>query len=89
MKDDPAKFPIGYVVARAAGVVRWSDVAPGADGMRRALISVLFDRFARVGDPESGARLAKQVAELRAQNAALQARLNALEALVKGPVRPR
>jgi hypothetical protein len=82
MKDDPAKFPIGYVVARAAEAVRWHDVAPGPDGLRRALVSVLFDRFARVGDPKASARLAEEVAALKAENAELRGRLGALEALV-------
>ncbi len=72
MKDDPATFPIGYVVARAAGMVRWDEVAAGPDGVRRALVSVLFDRFARVGDPETGLKLAKQVGALRAEVAELR-----------------
>jgi hypothetical protein len=47
MKDDPEQFPIGHIVARAAQEVRWGEVTRGADGIRRAKVSVLFDPFTR------------------------------------------
>ena len=33
MKDDPARFPIGHIVARAAQRVDWSRVAPDDQGI--------------------------------------------------------
>ncbi len=90
MKDDPARFPIGYVVARAAEIVRWPEVTAGPDGLRRARISVLFDRFARVGDPatttallEEIATLQKEIIELRQLKAEWQQLRQELGNLVK------
>jgi hypothetical protein len=47
MKHDPTRFAVGHVVARAAERIVWSAVAPDADGVKRRLTSVLFDRFTR------------------------------------------
>ena len=69
MRDDPARFPVGHVVARAAEAVDWSRVEPDGDGVRRARISVLFDPFTRGRDDD--ARIEE-----------LQERIAGLEALV-------
>lgn len=84
MLDDPARFARGNIVARAAEPVDWSRVAPGPDGTRRALVSVLFDRFQR--GPDTGS-LQQRIDSLDAENRALRARLDALEALLRDPAR--
>lgn len=84
MLDDPARFARGNIVARAAEPVDWSRVAPGPDGTRRALVSVLFDRFER--GPDTGS-LQQRIDSLDAENRALRARLDALEALLRDPAR--
>lgn len=80
MLDDPARFTIGHVVARAAEPVNWASIAPGADGTRRALVSVLFDRFVRPADTQT---LERRVESLDAENRALRIRLDALEAAIR------
>ena len=62
MKDDPARFPVGHVIARAAERVRWADVPAGKDGVQRVQASVLFGSFVRGGDV---AALARELAEQR------------------------
>jgi hypothetical protein len=47
MKDDPIRFPVGHVVARAAEGVCWELVEPGADGVKKAKVSVFFESFVR------------------------------------------
>lgn len=84
MLDDPSRFARGNIVARAAEPVDWSRVAPGPDGARRALVSVLFDRFQR--GPDTGS-LQQRIDSLDAENRALRARLDALEALLQDPAR--
>jgi hypothetical protein len=81
MKDNPDKFPIGNIVAKSAQRVDWSKVEPGADGVRRAKISVLFNQFVR----NSTVSLpADQMATLLLQQQQiiqdLEARLRVLEA---------
>ncbi len=57
MRDDPATYPIGYIVARAAEGLDWVGIEP-TEGRKRARISVLFESFVR----QSGvAELAKTV----------------------------
>lgn len=84
MLDDPARFARGNVVARAAEPVDWSRIAPEPDGTRRALVSVLFDRFER--GPDTGS-LQQRIDTLDAENRALRARLDALEAMLQNPER--
>jgi hypothetical protein len=67
MRDDPVRFPVGHIVARAAEAVRWSDVKHDSEGLRRARISVLFDRFTRSMDPASLSALHRELADLRAR----------------------
>lgn len=63
MKDDPSRFPIGHIIARAAERVRWADVpADGPSGVRHRRISVLFESFVR---NHTADRLAAEVRELR------------------------
>jgi len=87
MLDDPSRFPVGHIVARAAERVDWTKVQPGGDGLKRAKISVLFDRFTRTGTGDAAsadrlARLQRENEALRAANAALEARLDNVEAMV-------
>jgi hypothetical protein len=77
MKDDPSRFPIGHVVARAASRVDWSQIQPDQAGVRRARISVLFGNFVR--GPVAGASSghdAPSLAELADRIRQLEAMLN-------------
>jgi len=68
MKDDPRRFSVGYVIARAGQGVDWSEVETGPDGKKRALISVHFGAFTRTGGDavEAIEVLRRENAELRA-----------------------
>jgi len=57
MKDDPQRFPIGYIVARAAERVDWSAQHPVNGGAMRARISVFFENFVRHSDDATIERL--------------------------------
>lgn len=85
MRDDPARFPIGHVIARAAERVRWDAHAPDANGVRRAKISVLFDASRRGADPHLPSA---EVSALLAENDRLRARLTRLESMVAGLTEP-
>lgn len=76
MKDDPTRFAVGHVVARAAEPVKWSAVAKDRNGVKRVLLSVFYDRFDRQGDAVA---LAATVESLRTENDTLRARLDAIE----------
>ncbi len=83
MKDDPRKYDVGFVIARAAERVRWSDVLKGEDGLRRKKISVLFGSYARVNPSEVAARVRALEAQLQQQMSAieeLRAKLGRFEA---------
>lgn len=86
MKDDPARFAVGHIVAQAAERVVWSEVPTDETGFRRATISVLFEKFDRHGGRgELDALRAEKDAEidvLRAENEDLRARLGTLELAV-------
>jgi len=58
MKLDPATFPVGHVIAKAAGSVDWSSVSADAQGVKRAKVSVLFTSFTHT-DPSLGERLSR------------------------------
>ena len=73
MMDDPKRFPIGYICARAAEGVKWSEVQPDAQGLRRKRTSVLFESFVR------DSRGAQSNALAQSQ----QSQIDALEAEVK------
>jgi hypothetical protein len=75
MKDDVRRFPVGYVVARAAEGVQWSDVHPDEHGVRKARISVFFESFVRGSD---ASHLAVEVARL---TEVIEAQRSAIEAL--------
>jgi hypothetical protein len=49
MKDDPEKYPLGYVIARAAEPVNWTNVGEMVGGQKHKRISVLFESFVRTG----------------------------------------
>lgn len=67
MLDDPKRFPIGHVVARAAEGVNWADASDTVGGRRRQRISVFFENF------ERGSGADAEVASLRAEVADLKA----------------
>jgi hypothetical protein len=75
MRDDPRRFPVGHVVAKAAEGVRWSSVEPGSDGRKRVLLSVFFGAYERQGDAEG---LVAVVAALQRDNDELRLRVEAL-----------
>ncbi len=74
MVDDPGRFEVGYVIARAAERVDWAEVGDTVNGRKHARISVLFDAFTR-GDEDAQRRLAEQAGEIRALQQAV-ARMN-------------
>ena len=76
MKDDPLRFAIGHVVARAAEGVTWSAVDAGDDGVRKTRISVFFERFARNSE---ASHLVAEVARLTDVIDAQRRTLEALE----------
>ncbi len=65
MKDDPVRFPVGHIVARAAESVRWSEGDAQLEGPRRARISVLFDRFTRSQDAAALSAMTRELSDLR------------------------
>lgn len=65
MRDDPGRFEIGHVVARAAGRVAWGEIKPDDRGVRRARVSVLFGNFVRT-DPDLASRV-RRLEELLGQ----------------------
>jgi len=54
--DDPVRFGVGHVFGRAAQRVVWSEVTPGPDGKRRAVMSVLLDSSLRDGRASAALR---------------------------------
>lgn len=76
MQDDPTRFRVGHVIARAAEPVDWSAIRADADGVKRVLLSVFFDSFERQGD---AAAFDAVVGDLREENALLLERVDALE----------
>jgi hypothetical protein len=83
MKDDPDRFPVGYICARAAEAVQWADVQAGANGIKRVRVSVLFENFVR--DSRGAAvqglnqRLTEELKRRDAENTELKQRLAKLE----------
>jgi hypothetical protein len=53
MKDDPARFPVGHIVARAAERMAWPTLPRDDQGVRKTRISVLFGNFVRTGSFEA------------------------------------
>jgi len=82
MKDDPARFPVGYVVARAAERVKWDGVpVDGTDMLRRRRISVFFENFVRNNTAD---RLAAEVQKLRETLELQQREIEAMRSLLSG-----
>jgi hypothetical protein len=83
MKDDPTKFPVGYIVARAAEGIEWADRKSEAAGTslttKRATITVFFERFVR--SSESAASSGSQ--DQQRQIDALKAEVASLKALIE------
>jgi subtilisin-like proprotein convertase family protein len=80
MLDDPSRFPIGNVIARAAEAVHWDNAASPAGPRRR--ISVLFGSFARAQPTDSTPTcdsLRSALQSLATENAALKERLDHIE----------
>jgi hypothetical protein len=61
MKDDPLRFSVGHIVARAAEGVCWESVEPGASAVKKAKVSVFFESFVRSG---GATRLTGEIAHL-------------------------
>lgn len=85
MKDDPAKYAVGHIVARAAASVNWSRTEPDSTGVRRAAASVLFTNFDRIGSAGQTAELEQlrtDMETLRSEKEALATRLARMELLL-------
>jgi hypothetical protein len=76
MRDDPAKFAVGYIIGRAAENMDWSKRQGVASGPKRATITIFFDRFVRPPEPKQAAQVDEQqrrIEALTAEVAALRA----------------
>jgi hypothetical protein len=82
MLDDPQRFPIGHIVARAAEAVDWASVNESVAGRKRQRISVFFESF------ERGSAAADEIASLRAEVADLKALVQQLSSSHKAGDRP-
>ena len=87
MNDDPDKFPIGYIVARAAEGIEWASVESSGDAAKRTKISVFYESFVRNSEASRFADIIesqeREIESLRAQVESLQSiedRLAQLEA---------
>jgi hypothetical protein len=80
MLDDPARFDIGYVIARAAERIDWSNVEADEQGIKRAKVSVLFEPFIR---DSRGAALEDVVAAQAQRIESLEAQLVGLQQAVQ------
>jgi len=87
MKDDPRRFVVGHVVARAADRVNWSNVSADASGLKRARISVLFQSFDRGGDAGQMTATIKsqqdEIHHLQAQIDSMRSEVASLHALAE------
>ena len=87
MKDDPLRFPVGHIVARAAEGVCWESVEPDAGAIKRTKVSVFFESFVRNGDATclagEVARLGGIVESQRRTIDALEERLATLQNLAE------
>lgn len=82
MRDDPGRFPVGHIIARAAERVRWSEHPRDANGQRRVRISVLFDSFSRGSEQVTDA-----LHELREENSMLRARVDRIERMLQSAIK--
>jgi hypothetical protein len=82
MKDDPARFSIGHVVARAAERVQWSAVTTDNQGVRTAKVSVLFGNFVRAESCRRNDETGISDREVIRELAELRARVGELESLI-------
>lgn len=80
MLDDELRFPVGYVIARAAEPVDWSKVSDTVEGRKHTRISVFFESFER----GSAAAVGKTIAAQQAEIDALKSRLAAMESALSG-----
>ena len=78
MKDDPRRFAVGHVIARAGQRIDWSTMSADSDGRNVARASVFFESFVRSGITESVAPNAQKDGEI----AKLNERIAQLERLV-------
>jgi hypothetical protein len=77
MKDDSARFPIGYIVARAAEAVDWASIDSPADGSpKRKKISVFFESFVR---DSRGAQLAAIIEQQQHRIEELESKVRSLQ----------
>jgi hypothetical protein len=82
MLDDPTRFHISNVIAKAAERVHWKDVPVPTTGPQQHHLSVLFTSFAISRTAAADQTLQTQVDSLEAQNADLKTRLERLEKLL-------
>lgn len=47
MRDDPTKYPVGYIIGRAAENVDWARRGAADTGPKRTVITVFFEHFVR------------------------------------------
>jgi hypothetical protein len=91
MQDDPQRFPVGYIVARAAEGVQWAGIDPDEHGVRKARVSVFFGSFVRGADPlrltAEVARLTGVVESQRQAIEMLEERLSSLQRMMEHPSR--
>ncbi len=86
MKDDPTRFPIGHIVARAAEGVDWATIQPTDGVVKRTRISVFFQNFVR---HSQAASLARRVESQQREIESLRDRLASLEERLGVLARPR
>jgi hypothetical protein len=73
MKDDPEKYLIGHIIARAATDVDWSRGDSSARGHKRATLTVFFERFERGPVPAGADGGRAEIEALKVEVAALRA----------------
>jgi hypothetical protein len=82
MKDDPARYPIGYIIARAAEPLDFSKLPPARRQLKQAKISVLFENFVRNSEAVRLAEIVesqqREIQTLKAQTEQAQTQLKAL-----------
>lgn len=81
MQDDPARFAVGHIIARAAEPIDWTRVKATGHGPKRALVSVFYESFDRHGDAGTIADLQATITAQQQEIAELQSRLAAVESL--------
>jgi hypothetical protein len=82
MLDDPGRFPVGHVIARAAQAVHWADESAETGDIRRKRISVLFEPFTRGSGHLSHQALRERLARNEEEIAELNRQLQEMKQLL-------